>query len=75
MPLAHRAIGPAADPAFVRYQKDGSGDYHLLSSSPATTTGSSVNAPSYDFEYGSRPVNGTWSIGGYQYGTTPVSYP
>lgn len=71
-----RATGTiAADPGFNRYQRDGSGDYHLLSTSRATTTGSPVSAPTYDFEYGPRPVNGTWSIGAYQYGTAAGTYP
>ncbi|HYL11784.1 MAG TPA: choice-of-anchor Q domain-containing protein [Terriglobales bacterium] len=64
-----------ADPGFLRYQADGTVDYHLQSASPATTTGNSVNAPTYDFDFGPRPINGTWSIGAYQYGTTPGPYP
>jgi hypothetical protein len=45
----------SADPQFVNYQADGSGDYHLKSTSPAIDKGTSLGAPLNDFDGGTRP--------------------
>ena len=58
----------AADPLFVNYQPDGSGDYHLQAGSPAIDAGTSQGpAPAYDFDGEPRPQGITWDIGAYEY--------
>ena len=54
-----------ADPQFVNYTGDASGDYHLKSTSPAINHGTSSNAPSIDFDGG---VRAKADIGAYKYG-------
>ena len=54
-------------PQFVNYQPDGTGNYHLLSSSPAVGKGTSMDAPPYDFENFPRPYGGGIDIGPYQW--------
>ncbi len=66
-----------ADPQFVNYQADGTGDYHLKSTSPAVNAGvksapTNPNAnlgvsPTYDIEGYSRALNGRWDIGCFEY--------
>ena len=65
----------AANPQFVNYQPDGSGDYHLLSSSPAIGAGTSQGAPSIDFAGGSRPQAGNWDIGAYEFNAPAGNWP
>jgi pectate disaccharide-lyase len=56
------------DPQFVNYQPDGSGDYHLKSSSPAVDKGASMaNVPSYDFDNYARPYGSGHDIGPYEW--------
>ena len=50
-------------------------DFHLTSGSPAKDKGASNNAPSRDFDGGSRPVNTYYDIGAYEYGSTPAAWP
>ncbi len=64
-----------ADPQFVNYQANGSGDYHLKSTSPAINAGTSTSAPAQDFSGGTRPVGGAWDIGAYEYGATAATWP
>ena len=64
-----------ADPQFVNYTGDASGDYHLKSTSPAINHGTSSNAPSIDFDGGVRPYNGSWDIGAYEWGAAPAAWP
>ena len=64
-----------ADPQFVNYQANGTGDYHLKSTSPAINAGTSTSAPAQDFSGGTRPVGGAWDIGAYEYGATPATWP
>jgi hypothetical protein len=64
-----------ADPAFVNYQANGSGDYHLQSTSPAINKGIATNAPSTDFDGVSRPQGGAYDIGAYEYTGTVASVP
>jgi hypothetical protein len=65
----------SADPQFVNYQADGSGDYHLKSTSPAVDKGTNAGAPLTDFDGGPRPVGATWDIGAYEEGATPAAWP
>ena len=64
-----------ADPQFVNYQANGTGDYHLKSTSPAVNAGTSTSAPVQDFSGGTRPVGGAWDIGAYEYGATAATWP
>jgi len=63
------------DPQFVNYQANGSGDYHLQSSSPAINAGNSTSAPVTDFSGGTRPNGGAWDIGAYEFGATAATWP
>jgi hypothetical protein len=65
----------SADPQFVKYQADGSGDYHLQSTSPAIDKGTYLGAPLNDFDGGARPVGATWDIGAYEAGATTKTWP
>jgi hypothetical protein len=62
----------AADPRFVNYTGDASGDYHLTSSSPAIDAGTSTGAPSTDLDGGARQ---SLDLGAYGYGTLPAAWP
>jgi hypothetical protein len=64
-----------ANPQFVNYQPDGSGDYHLAPGSPAINTGTSQGAPSNDFDGGPRPIGGAYDIGMYEMGTSTMKWP
>lgn len=64
-----------ANPGLVNYQPDGSGDYHLISGSPAVDAGTSSNASNIDFDGGVRPIGSGFDIGAYEYGTAPGSWP
>jgi hypothetical protein len=64
-----------ADPQFVNYQANGTGDYHLKSTSPAINKGNSIGAPNTDFDGGFRPINTYYDIGAYEYGSTPATWP
>ncbi len=55
------------DPKFANYQIDGSGDYHLQSSSPAVDAGTSAGAPSTDFDGYARPYGSAVDIGAYEW--------
>ena len=56
-----------SDAQFVNYQQDGSGDYHLKSTSPAIDAGTPVGAPSTDFDGNPRPQGKGYDIGPYEY--------
>lgn len=62
-----------ADPKFVNYQGDGSGDYHLKAGSPAIDAGTRQGAPAVDFQGGARPVGPAFDIGAYEWGSSPQS--
>ena len=64
-----------ADPQFTNYQANGTGDYHLQSTSPAINAGTSTSAPTTDFSGGSRPVGGSWDVGAYEFGSTAATWP
>jgi hypothetical protein len=55
------------NPLFVNYQLDGSGDYHLKTFSPVIDAGTSMGAPSTDFENNPRPQGKGFDIGPYEY--------
>jgi hypothetical protein len=59
-----------ADPQFVNYQPDGSGDYHLKAGSPAIDAGVSSPAPQDDIEHKPRPIGRAWDIGPYEWSPT-----
>src|SRR6266487_495938 len=51
---------------FVNYQSDGSGDYHVQATSPAIGAGTSIGAPSTDFDGERRSQGKGIDIGPYQ---------
>ena len=55
-----------ADPQFVDYRADGSGDYRLKSSSPAIDKGLSSAAPASDIEHATRPRGAAADIGAHE---------
>jgi parallel beta-helix repeat protein len=64
----------SANPAFVNYVSTGGGDYHLTVSSPAKDVGLSSlgssptsTAPPIDIDLVSRPQNGTYDLGSYEF--------
>ena len=70
-----KTITASPSSVFVNYTGDGSGNYHLKSSSPAVNAGSSQGAPNRDYTGGARPVAGTFDIGSYEYGSAPGNWP
>ena len=62
------------NPQFVNYQTDGTGDYHLVSGSPAISAGTSVGAPTIDILGAIRPQT-SLDVGAYQSNSTPGSWP
>ena len=64
-----------ADPQFVNYKGDGTGDYHLQSTSPAIDRGTNIGAPTNDIDGGLRPVGSNWDIGAYEWGATAAVWP
>ena len=57
----------AAEPQFVNYQANGTGDYRLKSTSPAVNKGSATSAPKVDFAGVARPRGGAYDIGAYEF--------
>ena len=57
----------SSEPLMVNYQPNGSGDYRLLSSSPAIDRGTSVKAPTIDYAGVARPRGAAIDIGAYEY--------
>ena len=64
-----------ADPGFVNYQPGGTGNYHLLPTSPAVNAGTTDGAPMTDFDDGPRPIGPAWDIGAYEEGSTRGIWP
>jgi len=56
-----------ADPLFVRYRRDGSGDYHLARGSPCIDAGTALGAPATDFDGRRRPKGGGYDIGAFEH--------
>jgi hypothetical protein len=57
----------SSDPLFVGYQANGTGNYHLSSSSPAIDRGTSTSAPKIDLGLVARPRGAAVDIGAYEY--------
>ncbi|MDL2354111.1 MAG: choice-of-anchor Q domain-containing protein [Pseudomonadota bacterium] len=55
-----------ADPLFVNYQANGTGNYRLTSGSPAVNKGSASSAPLYDIDNVARPKGAALDIGAYE---------
>lgn len=64
----------STNPQFVNYQTDGTGDYHLVSGSPAISAGTSVGAPTIDILGAIRPQT-SLDVGAYQSNSSPGSWP
>ncbi|MBZ5515237.1 MAG: right-handed parallel beta-helix repeat-containing protein [Acidobacteriia bacterium] len=62
----------SADPQFVNFTGDSTGDYHLQAGSPAIDAGTSENAPTADFDGVRRPQGTAWDIGAYEYITSSL---
>jgi parallel beta-helix repeat protein len=56
----------SADPKFVNYQANGSGNYRLRAGSPAANKGRTGVAPAYDIDGTSRSLGGLPDIGAYE---------
>ncbi len=54
----------------VNYQPSGGGDYHLRPASPAIDTGTSLGAPSHDFDGVARPQGAGYDRGPYEFQST-----
>lgn len=65
----------SADPQFVNYTADSNGDYHLKSTSPAIDKGSSLDAPSNDFNGGARPQGSNWDVGAFEWSAPAAAWP
>jgi hypothetical protein len=57
----------AANPLFVNYQANGTGDYRLQGSSPAINRGTATLAPTVDIAGVARPRGAAFDIGAYEY--------
>jgi hypothetical protein len=57
----------AAEPQFVNYQVNGTGDYRLKSTSPAINKGTATSAPTVDIAGVARPRGGAIDIGAYEF--------
>jgi parallel beta-helix repeat protein len=57
----------SADPQFVKYAANGTGDYRLKSTSPAINKGTATKAPTVDILGVARPRGGAVDIGAYEY--------
>jgi len=55
-----------ADPKFVNYQANGTGNYRLQSTSPAINKGVATSAPTTDIDNVARPKGGALDIGAYE---------
>jgi len=64
-----------ADPMFVNYQANGSGDYHVQSGSRAINAGTTTDCPSQAIDGGTRPFGSGPDIGVYEFGATPGAWP
>jgi hypothetical protein len=62
-----------ADPQFVNYTGDSTGNYDITSSSPAKDAGVANLSPTVDFNGGQRPFNVIWDIGAYEYGASTAT--
>ncbi len=51
------------------FRDSNANDFHLLDNSPAIDAGSSIDAPTIDFDNTNRPYGGSYDIGAYEYST------
>jgi hypothetical protein len=65
-PAANPSGQVYADPQFLNYQGDGTGDYHVQPTSPVKDAGTSSNSPAADFESVVRPQGSGFDIGAYE---------
>jgi hypothetical protein len=63
-----------ANAQFVNYQADGSGDYHLRSTSPCIDHGTSTGAPTTDYDGVARPQGAGFDIGPYEWAPTTDTF-
>ena len=63
------ANGLFANPKFINPSE---ADFHLQQSSPAIDKGSSINAPSNDFDGNLRPQGAGYDLGAYEYVGIPI---
>jgi hypothetical protein len=56
----------AANPQFINYQANGTGDYRLKSTSPAVNKGTASFAPTTDIDGIARPRGAAFDIGAYE---------
>jgi len=64
-----------ADPQLVNYQPDGSGDYHLQPTSPATNSGTIQGMPPIDFDGAPKLSGAKPHIGPYVFGSKAQHWP
>jgi hypothetical protein len=57
----------SANPKFVRYAANGTGDYRVLAGSPAIDKGTSLKAPTSDYAGVARPRGAAVDIGAYEF--------
>ncbi len=55
-----------ADPKFIDFELDGTGDYRLQPSSPAIDAGTTTGAPGLDIAGNRRPQGGAIDVGAYE---------
>ncbi|RKY97568.1 MAG: hypothetical protein DRQ10_08425 [Candidatus Hydrothermota bacterium] len=60
------------DPKFVRPAWGETGDFHLMSTSPAIDSGTSAGSPNIDLDGNGRPNGSSCDIGAYEYYAPPV---
>jgi hypothetical protein len=72
IPSGNTIVNPIAGvtPGFVNFQANGSGDYHLQSSSTCHDGGTATSAPSKDYEGNARPQGAGYDVGAYEYKLT-----
>lgn len=63
----------SVNPLLVSYAGDGTGNYHLTSTSPCIDAGTTTDAPTTDYDGNVRPFNGLYDIGPYEYTTVALS--
>lgn len=72
----HTTVGNlAADPLFVAYAADGSGNYHLQATSPARDSGNNLGpAPTLDYDGTPRPLGLGYDAGAFEFwpGSAPA---